>query len=90
MHYTKDQFFRLVEAVEDQGGTYLDDLCSHRTYELLGDKARYKTVTIGGCGEVALFEMAYEDMHGGVGPITMCAVCDSMGLMPRFADQVAG
>jgi hypothetical protein len=87
MDYEKDEFFALIEDVEDQGGEHLDELCKHRRYEFTGDSI--KPVVLPGCGNAALFRVPYEaiDKKGkeaGVQPIVVCAVDDDMGRWPRF------
>ena len=95
MQYNRAQFLRLVEAVEDQGGKHLDERCEAKRYELTGDRSKFDFVVLPGCGQRALFEIPYDalDLQGneaGVQPVKLCAHEDSLGLMPRFADQVAG
>ena len=90
--YTQDEFLRLIEAVEDQGGQYLDEHCKPvRAFDFTGDvplKERDKALSY--CGQPSLFDVPYEDEHGGQGKIKVCAVDDGMGMWPRFRDQVNG
>jgi hypothetical protein len=95
MQYSRAEFLRLVEAVEDQHGQHLDEACSAQRYELTGDKSKHNFVVLPGCGKRALFEVPYEATNAkgediGIQPIKLCAYDDMMGLMPRFADQVNG
>ena len=88
MEYTQSQLYDLIDAVEDEGGEYLEDLCSNRTYELTGDKI--KPPTIAGCGNQTLFRISYPSEVEGTNAavlehVTLCAVCDDMGSMPRYS-----
>jgi len=80
MNYTKDEFFELMDDVEAQGGTHLDDLCAHKTYDFVGDKL--KPVTLPGCGNNAIFNVPFLDDE--TLSVTVCAVDDDMGKWPRF------
>lgn len=86
MHYDQQEFFRLMEEVEFQGGEYLDELHDGIFHtKLTGDKVRGYEVAY--CGEAALFEVPYEPMNkqGVIAKVKVCAVDDRMGLWPRFA-----
>lgn len=95
MRYTQDEFFRLMQAIEDQGGTHLDqthDPVYHT--EFAGSHPQAKGVEITYCGLDVMFEVPYEglDKHGadlGVQPVEVCAVDDWVGRWPRFADAAA-
>lgn len=92
--YSRDEFFRLMQAVEDQGGEHLDEQCKATTYEFSGERS--KKVTLPSCGQSALFmvpvEPAENEMTGVMlpPPVKVCAVEDLVGLWPRFIDQVRG
>lgn len=104
MNYSRQEFFNLMEAVEDQGGEHLDRLCAARSYTFKQSRAeeggnggwkfvsqgKPKVVTLPSCGNSALFVVPYEGEHGTDEALTVCAVEDDMGLWPRFKDQVAG
>lgn len=105
VNYSRTQFYRLMEAVEDQGGDHVDRVCAPTPYYFKQHTAEpgpddnwkitatgaTKKVTFPSCGHSAIFEVPYvsaEDDEEQT--VTVCAVEDSMGLWPRFADQVAG
>jgi hypothetical protein len=95
MYYSQNEFFRLMEAIEDQGGEHLDqthDPIYHT--DLAGDNPKVKGFEMVYCGLDVLFEIPYEglDKNGdeiGVQPITACAVDDWIGRWPRFAHAKA-
>lgn len=87
MNYSQEEFLRLMEAVEEQGGEHLDDLCSAKTYEFTGKELA--RVTLPGCGNTSLFAVPYDALakdgtEVGPQPVTACAVDDNMGAWPRF------
>jgi hypothetical protein len=86
VNYEADDFLRLMEEVEFQGGVHRDETCSAKKYAFVGDKA--KPVVIAGCGNLSLFEVPYakEPKAGAAaqGVVTVCAVDDDMGRWPRF------
>ena len=91
INYNKDEFFALIEAVERQGGTHLDSMCTGHHYVCdSGDKA--VEVTLPGCGSVAMFEIPYDSHIAGESfrTITACAVDDDMGRWPRFMEPAGG
>lgn len=90
MNYEKDEFFALMDLVEEQDGEHLDAQCSARTFEFCGDKL--KPATLPGCGNSSLFAVPYKTEKGGPdnGPITVCAVDDDMGRWPRFGGDRFG
>lgn len=92
MKYSQNQFMRLIEAVEDQGGSYLDESCKPvRAFEFTGpNKLKESEKALNYCGNQSMFEIPYEDEHGGKGTIKLCAVEDDLGNWPRFRDQVIG
>lgn len=101
MKYTPEQFFRLAELVQDQGGVQVDELCSMRSYDLTGPKGKEpgKKLHLPGCGNYSIFSIPYEgssvtEEDGTVkslpgGDIRLCAVCDDLGITPRFASAMA-
>lgn len=93
MDYMQDEFFDLVERVEDEGGELLDDICKNRKYDFTGDKIR--SVVLAGCGNQSLFVVPYDalDIKGkeaGPHPVLVCAVDDDMGRWPRFGGDKYG
>lgn len=94
MNYSQNEFFALVETVEEQGGEHLDKLCKAQTYKFVGNKQ--KPMTLPSCGNSALFLVPYEAINrdgseAGLQPVEVCAVDDDMGRWPRFGgDKYAG
>lgn len=91
MNYSSDQFLRLMEEVEEQGGEHLDELCTARRFEFCGDKI--KPVTLPGCGNSSVFQIPYAatDKNGrekGMQDVKVCAVDDALGYWPRFIKEV--
>lgn len=90
MHYDQDEFYRLLDAVEEQGGAHLDgDHEPHLHTKLTGDSPEYQSIEVKYCGVPALVEVPYEplDKFGNVQPVQPVKVClidDWMGLWPRF------
>jgi hypothetical protein len=91
----RQDFLRLVEAVEDQGGAHLDEVCSMSTYsEWTGDR-EVKPLHVAGCAKRTLFEVPYDalDKEGNEQEyphsVKLCAVEDMMHLMPRFQEDSA-
>ena len=89
MNYGQDQYFDLIDEVEDQGGELQEDLCSNTRYDFTGPKS--KPVTIAGCGNQSIFVVPYEgivrkdgEVEPGVYPLAVCAVDDDLGAWPRF------
>lgn len=91
MYYERDEFFRLMEAIEAQEGIHLDEVHENVYHgDLLNDSGR-KGVEVVNCGGAALFEVPYEAV-GELGVLTtlkVCAVDDRLGLWPRFASANA-
>lgn len=84
MQYRQDEFFRLLEAIELDGGTHLDEAHENVFHtKLTGDHV--KGMEVAYCNESALFEIPYEGEDGAVVSIKACAVDDRIGLWPRFA-----
>lgn len=92
MDYSKQEFFDLLEMVEDAGGEHLDEQCLAKTYTFCGE--RLKPATLPGCGNSALFVVPYvesEDKNGEViTHVKACAVDDDMGRWPRFGGDRFG
>lgn len=87
MNYQPQDINALVTRVEAIGGEHIDEMCTARQYDLTGTVR----VSVGsilmlpGCGHTFMFNVPYESPDGSTQPITLCAVCDDMGLMPRFS-----
>lgn len=87
MYYERDEFFRLMELIEDQGGTHLNEVHENVHHPALVNDAGGKGITVVYCGEAACFEIPYEAL-GDLGVLTtakVCAVDDWLGLWPRYA-----
>lgn len=89
IEYTPEQLGQLMDIVEAEGGTHLDDeMCKMRTYRITtGPKPI--TANLPGCGNRTLFEIPYDVFHPGtnaksLGTVKVCAICDAMGWMPRY------
>lgn len=98
MNYSQEEFFELMELVEDAGGQHLDEMCKMRTYEFCGDRLPDTLKTIPGCGEVALFTVPYKMVKKSKTgreclvdrEVKVCAVDDDMGRWPRFGGDRFG
>lgn len=55
VNYNRDQFLRLVEAVEDAGGKHDPQIHGHTTYKEFTGPIKVKPMTYGGCGYAAQF-----------------------------------
>ncbi len=93
MDYSKDEFFDLMQAAEDDGCTHTEEMCVAKEYNFTGKKS--KPVTLAGCGNTTIFEVPYVglDKHGNempVQPVRVCAVDDDMGRWPRFGGDRFG
>lgn len=101
MQYHPDDFLRLAEEVENQGGAMLNDPCLPETYRLKvpdpDGALRWADYTTSGCLKDARFVVTYDLPAGeegdrmaarGGGFATLCAVDDDMGKWPRFAGQM--
>lgn len=91
MEYTQSQLYDLIDAIEDDGGEYLEGLCEARKYALTGDQI--KEPTIPGCGNQTLFKVPYASEVPGTNAsvlehVVLCAVCDDIGSMPRYQHRV--
>ena len=87
MYYNRDEFFRLMEAIEEQGGDHLDEIHEHVYIPDLINNSGRKGIEALNCGASALFEIPYESVgeHGMLTTAKACAVDDRLGLWPRFA-----
>ncbi len=94
MEYTADEFYRLMEAVEEQGGSHIDEVHDPVYHKkLTGDMIKGHEMTY--CGEMAQFEIPYFglDLKGKELPeqkLIVCAIDDRIGLWPRYASANAG
>lgn len=90
MEYSQDQFFALMEAVEEAGGQHLEDVrCASRLYKWSGNQI--KPARLPGCGNQTVFAIPYtadDKAVATVHEIIVCARCDDVGMWPRFYDQV--
>ena len=91
MNYTLDEFQRLCEAVEEQGGALLPEACEPQdiVFTLNDGYIRNKTEkkVTQGCGHESMLVTAYQTEPGAkenVNFVRSCAVCDSMGAWPRY------
>ncbi len=96
MNYTHDQFFRLVDAIEADGGVHLDVAHEKVFYdELCGGPikdALQGAVDNNNCGESVLFDVPYVSILSATvldGQVVVCAKDDMMGLWPRYASANA-
>lgn len=88
MNYDRAQFFRLLDVVEQQGGTLLDKIHEHSVYDKFcgGPPRDVQFGYMKNCGESALFEIPYLSyVDGEPHSVEICAKDDMMGLWPRFA-----
>lgn len=85
MLYTHDQFYRLIELVESEGGYLLDEPHEPGSTFFEGDNAASGEARLSGCGEDTLFAVPYINRYQEPDSAVLCASCDMMGLMPRFA-----
>lgn len=88
MKYKPDEFFRLMAAVEEQGGEHLDE--SHDTVYLMPDKDKgLPGLELDYCGQSMLFVIPDLPGESPPGKTKVCAMDDDMGLWPRFRDARA-
>lgn len=101
IQYHPDDFLRLAEEVEAQGGVNLPRRCNPRKFKLplpkTGGGKGWKELFTTGCGQESLFEIPYSLPGGrlgkkmrdrGGGLVVACAVDDDMGKWPRFANTI--
>jgi hypothetical protein len=90
VNYSQEDFIKLIEEVEFQGGTHLDEDCEPVVVALKKEHPRGKAsrFKLARCGNPALFDIPYglenPGPAGEMGIIKVCAVDDSIGLWPRF------
>jgi predicted translin family RNA/ssDNA-binding protein len=96
MRYHPDEFFRLIDSVEEQGGTHLDEVHEHVYHEhFTGDHPLPEDKhLIEYCEASALILLPYDATTAqgdeiGVQPVKVCAVDDMVGRWPRFAEADA-
>lgn len=93
MYYSQDEFFRLLDEIESQGGEHLDKTHENVYHtDFTGDSDAVKGHEVVYCGESALFLVPYAPMNAAPGvmhSVEVCAVDDCMGLWPRFLDAEA-
>jgi hypothetical protein len=81
MQYSTDEFFRLMAEIESQGGHHLDETHDPVYHtELAGKSPQAEAHEVEYCGQNGLFLIPYNG-----GETEVCAVCDRIGLWPRFA-----
>ena len=94
MNYTFEQYGRLIGEIDAQGGHHVQEkMCEAREYSFTGPNPDYKTVLLPGCGNNSIFSIPYEDDVPGTNAavldaVELCAVCDDLGHMPRFAHVI--
>ena len=86
MNYEPQDITTLIEEVHRIGGEHVDEMCTARQYDLTGPvRMRPNDILmLPGCGHTFMFQVPYAAPDGSLRPITLCAVCDDMGSMPRF------
>jgi hypothetical protein len=92
IRYSAEALEALEHELEHQGGAVLPDPCVPHdiVYKKQEGYEKNKTIRNMTCGcmnetrMVSLYDPG-DLQQGGSGFITACAVCDSMGLWPRFA-----
>lgn len=88
MEYPQEAFYTLMDRAADQGAEHLDAVCVPRRFKLTGKRRVERNGPIEGCGHSALFSLPYEGENDEEMNITLCAVDDAMGAMPRFGGDV--
>lgn len=97
MDYEIDEFNALVSEIERQGGALLPDKCEGQIIEYKLDKKVDKVKTCE-CGNSTVTVSTYDAtpyavkkkaLERGGGFIKACAVCDSIGLWPRYIKAVS-
>lgn len=88
VRYSHNQMVAIMDAVEEQGGEHLDEVCSLKKYDFVGPHS--KPLVLPGCGKSILFEIPYEyppkDIRNAriQGTVKVCALEDAVGHWPRF------
>lgn len=94
MDYSPEAMDALYGEVERQGGAWSPDVCQSTpvSYKSPPYKKNRKPTETCSCGHETMCVVTYEpdeDFHqSGSGFVRMCAVCDHVGVMPRFCDPV--
>lgn len=101
MNYHPDDFLRLLEGVEAEGGAMLPDRCRATKYALripdADSELRFRDFFTTGCGQDTRFVLPYKLPKGklgekmesrGGGLVTVCAVDDEVGKWPRYAHLI--
>lgn len=93
MKYSRQEFFRLMEAIEEDGGEHLDKVHEHSNFTAFsgGPVQDVQLGYIKNCGESALFSVPYISFlnNNDLRELEVCAKDDMMGLWPRFASANA-
>ena len=89
MRYSPSEIEELIEEVERQGGALLPDPCFPHKTAVIGPKKPKESPTLCGCGNTTRLVSIYgvdddKIKERGGGFVTACAVCDNMGLWPRY------
>jgi hypothetical protein len=90
--YSPDALAALQESVEHQGGALLPDPCLKQDVRrttaqgYIHNKTEKKSTC--GCGNTVRFVFPYDGEDDKAHLITVCAVCDAAGAMPRFCADV--
>lgn len=97
MMYHPEDFLRLMEAVEEDGGMLLSDPCQPKAYRLqipdqvTGEK-KHKQFFTHSCGQDMRVAINYRKPRDPVGEqsgiIGLCAACDDLGKWPRFQTAI--
>lgn len=90
MKYNEDEFFRLMEAVEADGGKHIDEPHTDAVHEMTGNLLKKQSVHY--CGSPVQFEVPYRFGTGSSEVLalgTFCAIDDCMGRWPRYASADA-
>ncbi len=94
MRYKDEEFFRLMDAIEADGGQHLNERHGNVTHpELTGEHRLDEAHEVHYCNVQAQFEVPYlygeNDAAGVISFIKVCAVDDCIGLWPRYASANA-
>lgn len=84
IRYSQEQFFRLMDMVTEQGGRHLDEPhLPMYVKDWTGDMRESEEIVY--CGQDTMFSVPYFYKEGEKREAVMCALCDMMGYMPKFA-----
>lgn len=92
MNYSQDEFIALMDVIEEAGGMHLDMDCTPERFRLKtspdGPERIRETQA---CGNPSLFDIPFPLPDGSdlvnTGTVRVCAVCDNVGLWPRFTES---